>query len=441
MKKILTVSLVAMMAVTAANADIASTKYVDDRTGDITGLTTTTKTSLTAAVNELNTTVTSLNTGASTGVATQITNALKGATANDFSDGVKASLGKADTAVQTTAFETFKTDNSEAIADAKQEAIDAAALDATTKANAAESAAKTYADGLKTTIDAEYAAADAATLQSAKTYADGKASAAESSAKTYAEGQASAAQTAAEKTAGDALAAAKLELEGKITQAGTNTTQLATRVETIEKSAAYTSGIDSDKVAQIETNKTGVAANLASIEAINNGETGILAQAKADATSKANAAQAAAEKTAKDYTDAEVLKTTNALAEYKTEAANTFMDSKEVGDAITAAVNSETGALKAYSTTEQMNAAIKDANDAQTASIKTAYEAADATTLQSAQTYADQAEADAISTAKTFTTEEITKIINAAEMTDGTKVLTLKIDGETKTLGWETIGR
>ena len=30
MKKILTASLVAIMAVTAANADIASTKYVDD---------------------------------------------------------------------------------------------------------------------------------------------------------------------------------------------------------------------------------------------------------------------------------------------------------------------------------------------------------------------------------------------------------------------------
>ena len=33
MKKILTASLVAMMAVTAANADIASTTYVTDQTG------------------------------------------------------------------------------------------------------------------------------------------------------------------------------------------------------------------------------------------------------------------------------------------------------------------------------------------------------------------------------------------------------------------------
>ena len=35
MKKIITASLVAMMAVTAANADIASTQYVDTRTGDV----------------------------------------------------------------------------------------------------------------------------------------------------------------------------------------------------------------------------------------------------------------------------------------------------------------------------------------------------------------------------------------------------------------------
>lgn len=52
MKKLLTVSLVAIMAVSAANAEIASTTYVTDRTGDIATLTTT-ATNLTGAVNEL----------------------------------------------------------------------------------------------------------------------------------------------------------------------------------------------------------------------------------------------------------------------------------------------------------------------------------------------------------------------------------------------------
>lgn len=47
------------------------------------------------------------------------------------------------------------------IADAKKEAIDAAALDATGKANTAESNAKTYADGLNTAMDARVDALEA----------------------------------------------------------------------------------------------------------------------------------------------------------------------------------------------------------------------------------------------------------------------------------------
>ena len=53
MKKLLTVSLIAMMAVSAARADIASTGFVTDKTGDIATLSTTNKSSLTAAVNEV----------------------------------------------------------------------------------------------------------------------------------------------------------------------------------------------------------------------------------------------------------------------------------------------------------------------------------------------------------------------------------------------------
>ena len=47
-----------------------------------------------------------------------------------------------------------------------------------------------------------------------------------------------------------------------------DTTALTGRVETIEKSAAYTSGITAAGVAQIETNKTGVAANKTAVEAV-----------------------------------------------------------------------------------------------------------------------------------------------------------------------------
>ncbi len=53
MKKLLTVSLVAVMAVSAAHADIASTKYVTDRTGELETLSTTAKNNLVAAINEV----------------------------------------------------------------------------------------------------------------------------------------------------------------------------------------------------------------------------------------------------------------------------------------------------------------------------------------------------------------------------------------------------
>ena len=53
MKKLLGISLVAMMSVTAANAEIASKAYVDQQDGTLSQLTTTAKTNLVAAINEL----------------------------------------------------------------------------------------------------------------------------------------------------------------------------------------------------------------------------------------------------------------------------------------------------------------------------------------------------------------------------------------------------
>ena len=59
----------------------------------------------------------------------------------------------------------------------------------------------------------------------------------------------------------------KMIEEAKTAVSG-DTTALAGRVDTIEKSAAYTSGITAEKVAQIETNKTGVADNKAAVEKV-----------------------------------------------------------------------------------------------------------------------------------------------------------------------------
>lgn len=57
-------------------------------------------------------------------------------------------------------------------------------------------------------------------------------------------------------------------IEEAQTSATYDDTALKGRVDTIEKSAAYTSGINAEKVAQIETNKTGVAENKAAVAAV-----------------------------------------------------------------------------------------------------------------------------------------------------------------------------
>lgn len=71
MKKLLGISLVAIMSVSAANAEIASRAYVDQQDGDLTTLTTSVKTSLVGAINELNTKA------GDTSVADQIAEALE----------------------------------------------------------------------------------------------------------------------------------------------------------------------------------------------------------------------------------------------------------------------------------------------------------------------------------------------------------------------------
>lgn len=153
MKKILTASLVAMMAVTAANADIASTTYVTDQTGaSATGEFTFTdvaegQTTLQGAVNAIAGAVAGLSGDGTGSVSEQIDSALSGATADDFSESVQASLSKADNSVQTGAFNTFKTENTQAIDVAKQEAINTAGTNADTKISTAKAAMKLDATG------------------------------------------------------------------------------------------------------------------------------------------------------------------------------------------------------------------------------------------------------------------------------------------------------
>ena len=117
------------------------------------------------------------------------------------------------------------------IATAKQEAIDAAAGDATSKANTAEANAKAHADGLNTAMNTRVEALEAidhdhANKAELDKIADGDVA------------KWNAAQANAEATAAGALSAAKTELEGKISDGDKANKDLidghATRIEALE---------------------------------------------------------------------------------------------------------------------------------------------------------------------------------------------------------------
>ena len=171
---------------------------------------------------------------------------------------------------------------------AKQEAITAAAADATSKADAAKQAAITEATTLANNAKAAAiaaAATDATTkanqaLEDAKEYVDGitptLATKSEvSSAKTELEGKITALTTVVNDNESD--------IEGKLTALDTKVGQNTTAIEGINTSlegVAQQTDLD-DAVARISANETKITTNTNAIAAINNAETGILAQAKA----------------------------------------------------------------------------------------------------------------------------------------------------------------
>lgn len=128
---------------------------------------------------------------------------------------------------------------------------------------------------------------------------------AKSEAATDATNKADAAKAGAEKTASDALAAAVATLEGKITEAGSGAsgdleaakTELQAAIAKAQKDAEAdattkaAAALQSATQAVTELADGAVKTNTDAISAINNAETGILAQAKADATSKAQAVE------------------------------------------------------------------------------------------------------------------------------------------------------
>lgn len=432
MKKIFTVSLVAIMAATAANADIASTKYVTDRTGTTANLTTTAK-ELTGAVNELKTKLDTVAGEGEGSVADQIDVAKQELTTeigkvDDKADANAEAIEKLD---QTYATDTALTDGlalkqdvanlakaitqgmdkettypsvslmETQIADKNNDVLQSLA-DVSATVNANETDIEGKVSALTTTVTNNKTAADTG-IQEAKD----DAAQALTDAKAYAEQQ-DAAQTTAITTAYKAAdTALKTELEGKITSAAGDASAVAVDL------AEY------------------ITANDAAVEAAQTAADN--AQADLDAYKTSNNTAVAAAKKAGDDAQAD-------LDAYKT--SNNAAVAKAQTDAVASA--------KTYT-------------DGEIDKVEAAYAAADTALETSLQSYADQAEADAIAAAKTAgdaayaaksyegrvqaNETAISKIDIAAAQTlsenqgDGQYALTMTKSGDTLTYKWEQIGR
>lgn len=214
---------------------------------------------------------------------------------------------------------------------AKNDAIAAAAEDATEKANTAESNAKTYADGKVAASEATvktYADGKASTAETnAKNYADGKIATAETNIKAYADGKASTAETNAKNYADGLIAAEKERAEAAeakaLNDAKTYTDQVKAGIlgegisETFDTLKEIQTWIEGDGVDATELTsaiavetKNRQDADKALGERID----GVISTHSTDkqALEKAISDTGAA---AKNYTDAEVLKDRNRIAE------------------------------------------------------------------------------------------------------------------------------
>ena len=402
MKKILTASLVAMMAVTAANADIASTKYVNTQSGlpesqatfnvgDFTGAAAQ-KTNLKDAVNAIATEVAGLTEGGEGSVSSQIESAIgtlaDGATdvataiskaqqaaegkvtaladgqvktnkeaieainnestgilkqAKDYTDALKTNEVATNTAAIAKLSGTGEGSVSKAVADAKDELkglIDS--LGETNGAN--ETAIEQLGINLEKAITD---AADDATskanqaLADAKIYADQAEADAISTAAGDATTKANEAQAAAEATAAGALATAKSELQGEINavKAGTSLATGAVKTANIANKAVTETQLSDSVNASLDL-----------------ADSALQAADKLELEGKITGAQSAAESTAKTYTDNQ---------------------------------------LKSYTNTDDMTSAIATARGEAIADAKSKADQA----LVDAKAYADQAEADAKSDA------------------------------------------
>ena len=237
MKKILTVSLFAMMAVSAANADIASTKYVTDRTGTVSFTAdgaTKGKTNLTEAIAAVDAQVQGLSDDLIVDIAGQI-----GELSTDITTiNNSAPMNSGITSDKVTKYDGY---------DAKITAAKKAGDDAQATANSAVS------------VNTQQGTAISANTTAINTL----------------KGEANV-EGSVKKSIADAITAANLS---QYATTSTMNTELAKKQNNLDTTqmAAVNSGITSDKVtkyddydAKISQNKTAIATNTESITTINN---------------------------------------------------------------------------------------------------------------------------------------------------------------------------
>ena len=370
MKKIFTASLVAMMAVTAANADIASTGYVNQRTGEnLTGFAAE-KGNLNEAVNALKT---ELGTVSGTAGAAVTKSELQTAK-DDLQAAINTEKGRIDAADLTavgadgsfigivsqtdgkvaatpTPFvsdlvnekDSLVAPQTKAVVDyvgAQMQVIDGVQGGILSRLDAVESDVGTLTDDLGDEVTAR-AEADTAINNKIGTVAEGK-------------------------TVVGLIDEAK---QAAIAGATYNDTEVrglisgnASAIDAIEKSAYATSGVKAATVAQVETNKTDIA-NIKTEQTTQNNNISALQTSLAEGGATANAIKA------------------------NTEAISNLNST--------------------YATDAELNTAKSD--------IKTAYEAADAETLAGAKQYADEKVADLDSSIAV----EAGKVVTGVTVVDG----------------------
>ena len=381
MKKMFAASLVAIMAVSAANAEIASVSYTDkaitEKTGDISTLATTAKSNLTAAVNELAGKVGTQDVGA------QVSAALD--SAKDYTDALADGAVATNTAAIAALDNTYATDTA---------LTDGLALKQDKLGYTAENAANrwTNTENYNTVLEdaTKYPNMPVVNQMISDSAADATAQINSVNSKvtaltTTVAGNKTAADTGIQE-AKDAAAAASTAAAKALTDAKAYTDQevdaLSDSLDGSYVSETEMTAFKTANTTAIETAKNAAIADAASKDtaleskittAYEAADATTLASAKSYADEKAAAATGSATAVAED------------LADYIQTNNTAVAAAKSAADAAQADADANATAIskldETYATDAELNTAKSD--------IKTAYEAADATTLSSAKTYAD----------------------------------------------------